>query len=341
MSTSMSFSVQHVPTGLEYSGAGLGGLFAKKRNIFNLSYLRMLGDMDRFTKEAPQILNDPKYLSYTIVDYVKEEKFGDDFLSKFLVPMSSAVWSSPPHLIQEFPIVTLVQFFKNHGFLGLHTHYQWRTVVGGSRVYRDKILDSFKGKVFLNRGAKKIIRENNKVTVHDTLGQKVTYDKVILASHANETLDMLEQPTDLERKLLLPFRYQKNHVILHTDVSVMPKTRRAWSAWNSRIEFNDQDQLIPSTIYYMNSLQKVSTKKDYFISVNDPGRIDRAKIIWETDYTHPIYNVDTMRAQNELPKLNQNGSVYFCGSYFRYGFHEDAFASAIAVAEGILGKKVW
>ncbi len=341
MPTTMSFSVQHLPSGLEYSGAGLGGLFVQKKNIFSRRYWRMLGDMDRFNKEAPEVLENDKYLSYTILDYVKENKFCDDFLSKFLVPISSAVWSTPFELLSDFPIVTLVRFFKNHGFLGLYTHYQWRTVIGGSRIYRDKILDSFKGRIFLNRGATKIIRENDKVVVYDAQGQKASYDKVIIASHADEALGLLAAPTELEKKLLVNFKYQKNHVTLHTDRLVMPKSRRAWSAWNSRIEFNQKGQLVPSTIYYMNSLQKVSNKKDYFISVNDPGGIDRSKIIWENDYTHPIYNVTTIEAQGELPKLNQNGSIYFCGSYFRYGFHEDAFNSALDVASLILGKRVW
>jgi len=339
--TSMSFSVQHRPSGLEYCGTGLSGLFAQRKNLLNLYSWKMILDMRRFNHEAVDILDDEKFLSYTIADYVREKGFGEDFLYKFLIPMSSAVWSCPPDLMLKFPMVTLVRFFKNHGFLGLHTHYPWRTVVGGSRNYREKILGFLKGKVHLNNPAQKVFRQNGKAVIHDSRGQKTVYDKVILACHADEALAVLGDPTDLERRLLQGFSYYKNKTTLHTDDVVMPKTRRAWSSWNYRIETDQEGRLVPSTIYYMNSLQHVSQKKDYFVSINDPDLVNPQKILWQTEYAHPVYDVAAIRAQQELPRLNENGVRYFCGAYFKYGFHEDGLTAGIHVAESIRGGKVW
>ena len=177
--TSMSFSFSHLPSGLEYCGTGINGLFAQRKNILNPRFIRMLAAMHRFNREAPKVLRDSKYQAYTLEEYVNEKNYGEDFFDKYFLPMSSAVWSTPPDLMLKFPAVTLVRFFKNHGFLGLRTHYQWRTVVGGSKEYRDKILRCFKDRVFLKRPAVKILRERGKVSVCDEGGTKTVYDKVI------------------------------------------------------------------------------------------------------------------------------------------------------------------
>jgi len=336
--TSMTFSVQHVPSGLEYCGAGLNGLFAQRNNLLSPRHWRMLLDMDRFNKESVKVLWSEQYLSYTMLDYAREEGYGQDFLEKFLIPISSAIWSAPPGQMLTFPVITLVRFFKNHGFLGLNTHYQWKTIVEGSQRYRDKILEHFNGKLRLSRGVQKVLRENSKAIVMDERGGGEIFDKVILAAHADQSLKMLADPTSDERRLLGCFKYQRNKATLHTDGSIMPKTKRAWSSWNYRITQHG----IPTTIYYMNSLQHVSQKKDYFISINEAGEIDPGKIIRETVYEHPVYDVEAIKAQEELHRLNENGITYFCGSYFKYGFHEDALASALGVAglmtgEGIRG----
>ncbi len=339
--TSMSFSVQHCPTGLEYCGTGISGLFAQRKNIFNPRFVRMLLDIDRFNREAIEVLDSERFLSYTIADYIREKGWGEEMLDQYLLPMSSAVWSTTPELMRQFPVVTLARFFKNHGFLGLTTHYQWRTVEGGSKEYRDKILASFKGKIKLNAPVKTVIRERGKIAVVDQNGGKAIYDQVIIAAHADEALPILQTPTPLEQKLLKAFDYQKNRASLHTDDSVMPKTRRAWSSWNYRIQRDPCGELKATTVYYMNNLQQVSKRKNYFVSINDPGEVDSKKILWEMEYTHPIYNVDAMRAQAQLPQLNQDGRIFFCGSYFQYGFHEDALVSALNVARSIAGKGIW
>jgi uncharacterized protein len=327
--TSMSFSVQHVPSGLEYSGSGLNGLFAQRRNIFNWRYIRMLKQISRFNEESVKILDQEKYRNYSVREYINEFGYGEDMLWKYLIPMSSAVWSTPMELMLEFPIVTLIRFFQNHGFLGLNTQHQWYTLIDGSESYKKILIAPFKDRFVINNGAKSIRRENGKVIVTTQDGEQHAFDKVVIAAHGDEALAMLEQPTGEEYRLLSCFKYQENIAAVHTDESVMPKTRSIWSSWNYRIEERNGVP-VPTTIYWMNSLQGVSDKMNYFVSINPiEGSIDRKKLIRSINYTHPLFDVPAMQAQAELPRLNQSGPVYFCGSYFRYGFHEDAYMSAV------------
>jgi len=338
--TNMSFSVQHLPTGLEYCGTGLNGLFAQRRNVFNPAHYRMLLDINRFNKESLEVLDSEEFIAWSIERYIKERGYTEDMLHKYLIPMSSAVWSTPPEMMLEFPIVTLVRFFKNHGFLGLKTQFQWKTLCGGSRQYRDKVMGLFKDKVFLNCWAVNVLRKDKKVEVQLSNGEKKMFDKVVLASHADQSLALLGDPTIVERSLLSHFKYQKNRTTLHTDESLMPKNRLAWSSWNYRIK-ETHGRVIPSTTYYMNKLQQVSKRRDYFVTINNSGDIDPAKILWEKEYEHPLFDVNAIRAQKELPLLNVNGTTYFCGAYFKYGFHEDGFNAGMDVAQNILGELQW
>ncbi|MBX9852063.1 MAG: FAD-dependent oxidoreductase [Cytophagaceae bacterium] len=338
--TDMSFSVQHKPTGLEFCGSGLDGLFAQRKNIFNPGYIRMLLQINRFNKESVKILDDEKYLSYSLHDYVKEQGYGDDFIYKYLSPMTSALWSTPTDITMTFPAVSLVRFFKNHGFLGLNTQFQWLTVKNGSWQYRDKLIAPFKDKIHVNRAAVKAYRENGKVRIVASDGSERLFDKVIFACHADQALKILTDPTMKEKELLGKFKYQQNIATLHTDESVMPQTKKTWSAWNYRIDMIN-GILVPCTVYYMNKLQGISDKRNYFVSINDPGIIKEEKIIRKISYEHPIFNTDAMKAQGALPGLNENGISYFCGSYFKYGFHEDAFTSALETCRKLTGKKIW
>jgi predicted NAD/FAD-binding protein len=338
--TDMSFSVQHMPSGLEYSGTSVNHLFAQRKNIFNLKYIRMLYQIGRFNKESIKIVDDPKYANYSIGEYVKEFGFGEDMLWKYLVPMSSAVWSTPMEQMLDFPAVTLIRFFLNHGFLGLDTQHQWYTLEKGSQAYRELLIKPFKDKIMVNRKAIRIVRESGKVLVHASDGTMEIFDRVIIASHGDQALNMLDEPTAPEQRLLSNFKYQYNKAVLHTDKSIMPKTKLAWSSWNYSIKMQD-GKLSPTTIYWMNRLQQVSDKKDYFVSINPHEGLDPKKIIKELDYDHPLFDVPAINAQAELYKLNEIGPVYFCGSYFKYGFHEDAFASAAQLCSQLLGKKVY
>ncbi|MBS1638205.1 MAG: FAD-dependent oxidoreductase [Bacteroidetes bacterium] len=334
--TDMSFSVQHVPSGLEYCGSGLNGLFAQRKNIFDRSYIRMLGQIARFNKESVHILDNPKYADYSLGKYIRECGYGDDMLWKYLVPMSSAVWSTPMEEMLEFPAVTLVRFFKNHGFLGLNTQHQWYTLENGSQSYRELLIAPFHNRIHTTCGAVRVEASEHGAKVYLSDGRQEYFDKVIMACHGDEALRLLANPDALQQRLLSAFKYQYNKATVHTDESVMPKTRRTWSSWNYRIEKRGE-ALLPTTIYWMNSLQGVSKHKNYFVSINALDQsIDERKIIREIDYEHPLFDVTAIKAQEELHKLNATGPLYFCGSYFKYGFHEDAYASAVNLCNRIL-----
>lgn len=338
--TKMSFSVQHIPERLEYNGSGFNGIFGQRRNLLNRSFYKMLGDIARFNKNCEVVLTDEKYSDYSLGDYITEEKFSNDFKEKYLLPMNSAIWSTPPEKSLEFPLVTLVRFFKNHGLLGVNSHFQWYTVEGGSWSYRNKLIEPFLKKIKLNKEIKQVKRTSEGVQLIDINGKTYLFDKVILAGHADQSVSALNNPTTLESELLSKFKYQPNKVTLHTDSSVMPSRKRVWSAWNYRIE-KINGSWTTSTIYDMNALQKISDKQDYFLSVNDSGMIDPRKVIREFEYDHPIFNLEAVQAQETLSQINETGPVYFCGSYFGYGFHEDALKSGIAAAEKLAGKKLW
>ena len=329
----MSFSVQHLATGLEYCGSGLDGLFAQRKNIFNIGYIRMLMQITRFNKEAVKILDDPKFENYSLKDFIKEFNFSEDMLWKYLIPMSAAVWSAPMEQMLDFPAVTLIRFFKNHGFLGLNTQHQWYTLHNGSQAYRNILIAPFKEKIQLNNAVFNVKIENEKVVVTAKDGSVSQFDKVIFACHADQALGLLHEPTAEQTRLLTPFKYQINTATVHTDESIMPVNKKVWSSWNYRIEERNGKQ-VPSTIYWMNRLQDVSKNKNYFVSINAvPGTIDEQKVLKEIEYEHPLFDIPAVNAQKQLASLNEKGPIYFCGSYFKYGFHEDAYASAVQLCK--------
>ena len=316
--TDMSFSVQHVPSGLEYCGSGLIGLFAQRKNIFNWSYIKMLDEISRFNKISIEIIDKPEFQELSLQQYIKQFNFSEDMLWKYLIPMSSAVWSTPMEKMLEFPVVTLIRFFKNHGFLGLNTQHQWYTLHNGSQAYRKILIEPFKNRIRINTAAQKVSIKENKVEVVLSNGTIEQYDKVIFACHANEALKMLEKPNDIQQRLLTPFKYERNVALVHTDESVMPKTKKTWSSWNYRIE-NINGKPTPTTIYWMNNLQQVSKNKNYFVSINPiAGSVAENKKIKEIIYEHPLFDLTAIKAQAELQTLNENGPIYFCGSYFKY-----------------------
>lgn len=333
--TDMSFSVQYKPTGLEYCGSGVNGLFAQRKNLFNLKYIKMLMEISRFNEISIKTLDDPHFENYSLGQYIDEFHFSKEMLWKYLIPMSSAVWSTPMDKMLNFPALTLIRFFKNHGFLGLNTQHQWYTLENGSQSYREILIKPFKDRIQVNKQVTKVTQKDSKVEVTLNNGTTHVFDKVIMAAHANQSLKMLKEPSADEKRILSAFKYQKNVATVHTDESVMPNNKKTWSAWNYRIE-NIQNELLPTTIYWMNKLQGVSDKKNYFVSINAfPGSIKEKHVIREIDYEHPLFDIEAIKAQKELKTLNQNGPVYFCGSYFNYGFHEDAYASAVKLCEGL------
>ncbi len=331
--TDMSFSVQYLPDNLEYSGSSMNHLFAQRRNIFNPSFIKMLMQINRFNKESVDILDKPEYANYSIGRYIKDFGYSQDMLWKYLIPMSSAVWSTPMEQILDFPAVSLIRFFKNHGFLGLDSQHQWFTLDKGSQAYRALLIKPFKDRIQINKKAIGVSRmADGKVSVKLADGTEHVYDKVIMACHADQSYRIVNSKTSNEERLLSKFKYQPNKAVLHTDEALMPKKKLAWSSWNYRVE-KKGTELVPSTIYWMNQLQQVSKKKNYFVSINPSEQLDANKIIKTIDYEHPLFDVPAMQSQNELHLLNQHGPIYYCGSYFKYGFHEDAYASAVELCK--------
>jgi predicted NAD/FAD-binding protein len=349
--TDMSFSVQHVPQRLEFCGSSLNHLFAQRRNLLRPRFYRMLLAVNRFNSEAVPALEDPQWKGMSLGEYVRVRGYGDDFLNWYLVPMSSAVWSTPPDGMLEFPAMTLIRFFHNHGFLGLHTQHPWWTVDGGAREYvrRLRRLPGLENRIRLNRPVTSVVRlASGGVELRFAGGatEPERFDRVILATHGDQALRLLGEGADpVERRLLSEFRYQPNLATIHSDDAVMPKTRLAWSAWNYRIEGPDADGVVrPQTVYWMNKLQGLRADRNYYVSINAGNTVDRAKIHREIAYEHPLFSVGAARAQAELPGLNRRSpgqAVSFAGSYFRYGFHEDAFVSALECCRAVTGERIW
>ena len=340
----MSFSVQHLSLDLEFCGSSLNHLFAQRANLLRPRFWRMLLQINRFNKEALVALESGDFDTLTLQEYVEEKGYGEDFLSLYIIPMSSAIWSAPPKLMLQFPATTLLRFFHNHGFLGLDTQHQWLTPDGGSKQYVHRLTSSFKKNIRTSDGVTKIIRENGKVTVRTQNGRIEAFDKVIMASHADQSLKLLDQPCELESRLLSRFLYQKNIGTLHTDASQMPKRQLCWASWNYRIKKDDEGNLHPRTIYWMNSLQDVSEKENYFVSINGKEEIKEDKIIKQVEFEHPLFDGAAVGAQSQLIDLNnrsEDQSVYFCGSYFKFGFHEDALVSAMDLCSTILKRPLW
>jgi predicted NAD/FAD-binding protein len=341
-SSSMSFSVQHLPAKLEFSGSSINHLFGQRRNLLNPSFWKVLLQINRFNKEAAAAVRASNGASVTLGEYVRERGYGEQFLNYYLLPMSCAVWSSPPDQMLQFPAMTLLRFFHNHGFLGLHTQHPWLTVKGGAKSYVERIVAPLRDRIFLNRGARAVRRHaDGGASVTDVSGHTERYDHVILACHADQALAMLDDADDAERATLGEFKYQPNATLLHTDSSVMPQTSLCWSAWNYRVNYDADARLSPSTVYWINRLQGIGSRQNYFVSINGEDSLKPDSIVRRIAYEHPLFNDGAVRAQRELPQLNERRTgIYFCGSYFRYGFHEDAFSSALDLSR-LLAPGTW
>jgi len=333
--TSMSFSVQHLSDGLEFNGGGLNLLFGQRRNLLRPGFWRMLARINRFNHETLAELESPVFPATTLQDYVEARGYGRDFLRWYLVPMAAAVWSSPPERILEFPAHTLMRFWHNHGFLGLHTQHPWRTVEGGSRCYVEKLSEPFQDRIHRGNGVRAVI-DGRQLVLHD--GTPLAFDRIVIAAHADQALRMIEAPTTAERELLGAFHYQQNSAVVHTDDSVMPRTTRCWASWNYR-----SDGERHSTHYWMNSLQGVSRRENYFVSIN-PSGLDETKIRRRMAYEHPLFDLAAVSAQSRLHGLHGAGDEtgrYYCGAWQRYGFHEDGLWSAVRLCEHLLERNPW
>ncbi|MEB3245432.1 MAG: FAD-dependent oxidoreductase [Vampirovibrionales bacterium] len=355
----MSFSLQHRALNLEWNGAGFNKIFAQRRNLFNLRFWRMLLQLDRFNREAKQAAErgelETSMGELSLGDYIAQRGYSEDFKTLFLMPMGSAIWSATFAQMQAFPARTLMRFFDNHGFLGLHEHHQWYTVIGGARQYVRALQGQ--GSIQFNTGCtmQKVVRQGHQVQLEFASGERQTFDAVILATHADDALALLDAPTALEQALLSAFAYQPNEAILHTDASVMPQRKRCWAAWNYRLDADASASASASasggayktsTHYWVSHLQSLKTRTPHFVSIEGGHLIAPEKRLKTLAFKHPVFSVQAAKAQTELATLNaqehaasQDGDmrqrVFFCGSYFKYGFHEDAFTAGKQAAAAL------
>jgi len=328
--SNMSFSVSVKNSNIEYSGSGLRGLFSNKYNILNFNFFKMLKDIIFFYGEAEK-MKENEYKDQTLGSFLRSKKMSNYFINFHIIPMVAAIWSMPSDFAQKMPMLLFLNFFKNHGLFKIKNRPEWYTVTGRSKVYVDKVLQTISGEYFKNYQIKKVYRNNNSVRLYyGSSNEYFDYDHVVFATHADDTLKLIKNPTDKEKNFLNNFQYKKNFAYLHTDVYFMPKNKKLWSSWNSILNRNNLNK--NCVTYWLNKLQNLKTSKDYFLTLDPIIDIDNKKILKKVEFTHPFYDIKTIRTQKYLAELQGINNSWFCGSYFGYGFHEDGLKSAINVA---------
>lgn len=330
----MSFSVRCDRSGLEYNGASLNSLFCQRRNLINMRFWRMIKDIMRFNKEATAAYKSGQLDDgITLGEYLKANGYGAEFSRYYIIPMGSAIWSASEQDMMIFPAAFFVRFFHHHGLLSIDNRPQWRVISGGSRSYVDVIKNHLTGPVHIRRGASKVRRHSHGVTVTDQSGKLESFDAVVFACHSDQALALLEQPTAGEQSILGAIPYQSNSVVLHTDTSLLPRSRRGWAAWNYRIPANTQQ---PVTVTYnMNILQNFKADTTFCVSLNQDDLIDPASILRRYQYNHPGFTLNGMQAQQRFDEINGKEHTFYCGAYWFNGFHEDGVNSAIRAARSL------
>ena len=326
--TEMSFGFQCLRTGLVYAGNNLNGLFAQRSNLFNPQFYRFLLEIGRFSRQANKDLDAGHDLG-TLEQWTIQHRFMPYMVENYLKPMAAAIWSTPAGQVAAFPARSFLLFFRNHGLLSFVNRPSWRTVSGGSWSYVKAFTQAFTGTIRLHAKVERLYRTDGGVLVESAGHPPERYDQVVIATHADQALRLLGDPTSEEKRLLGPWRYEANSTVLHTDVSVMPSTPRAWSCWNFRREAGKAADQPAYLTYSMNLLQGLTTKKQYLVTLNRPDDYDQSQVIARMVYHHPTYTVDSMATQSSLSTLNGVNRTFFCGSYFGYGFHEDAVRSSL------------
>ena len=324
----MSFSVSIKNTNIEYCGSGLGGIFTNKSNLLNFKFLKMIKEIISFYKIAPTLL-EKNIKDQSLGEFLNDKKLSKYFIDYHLIPMVAAIWSMPSSKAKEMPIKFFLNFFTNHGLFKLKNRPQWYTVSNRSRTYVKKVTNKISGEIFKNYKVSKIIRSNDNVRI--MIGKEyIDYDQVVLASHADESLNILERPTEEEKNILGKFKYVENEAVLHSDESLMPKKKRAWSSWNSI-----SDGKNTSITYWLNKLQNLETTKNYFLTLNPIYKLNDNFIIKKINFTHPYLNHENTLLQKKLHSIQGKKRTWFCGSYFGYGFHEDGLRSSIELANNL------
>jgi len=338
-SSNMGFAVSLEDGAFEYAGNSVASLFAQRKNLVSLRFWSMLLGILRFYRRASldfTAIDDPRL---TLGQYLRRHRFGIAFERDHLLPMAGAIWSAPPRMLLEYPAASFIRFFENHGLLRLTDRPVWRTVVGGSKTYVTKLAEKFRDRIRLNCAATAVRRDLTGVEVRDATGRLNRFDHIVIATHADQALALLADPSPREINLLEAFRYSRNRAVLHSDSAFMPRRRVAWSSWNYLGSLAGETGALCVT-YWMNALQGLRGTRDYFVTLN-PSKEPRAVHHTET-YEHPIFDARALRAQAELSRTQGDRNTWFCGAHFGAGFHEDGLTSGLAVAEALGGlKRPW
>jgi len=334
----MSFSYYDEKSGFHYASSDLGSLFAQRRSLVDPGYWAVLTQVLLFNRIVQRGLARGTLQNLTLGQFLRRYRFTTRFREQYLFPMVAAIWSSPDLEVDRFPLLTLARFFDNHGLLSTHRHPQWYFVSDGSHSYVKTFLARFKGEVFTGTPPLSVQRQKKGVTLKMADGSTRSFDKAVIATHADEAYRLLDDPSDDEHRLLGAWRYSHNRTVLHTDPAWMPSNPRAWASWNVLRAKRSPDHAPVTLTYHMNRLQRLQTRTPYLVTLNPFRTIADEKIIAEMTYTHPIYTFESLGTQAELPALNGVRHTYFCGSYFGYGFHEDAARSGVQVAAALGGR---
>ncbi|SCX20615.1 protoporphyrinogen oxidase [Agrobacterium sp. DSM 25558] len=338
----MSFAASLRGGQMEYSGTDINGLFGQRSNLLRPRFWSMVRDVMRFYKQAPDLLKDPSLQTISLGDYLDANGYSLSFVDDHLLPMGAAIWSTTAADMRSYALQAFIRFFVNHGLVQLADRPQWRTVKGGSREYVSRLMSQFRGTVVVDSQIAGVQRSGDGVKVLDRAGQLLTFDDVVIATHADQALALLPDADEQERSLLGAFDYTRNAAVLHSDESLMPKRRNVWSSWNYLSEPNSTGTEQLCVTYWMNRLQNIDEKTPLFVTLNPSRPIDPAKLIRAFDYTHPLFDTKALDAQKQLWSLQGRRNTWFCGAHFGSGFHEDGLQSGLAVAEALGGvRRPW
>ena len=322
----MSFSVSIQDSDIEYGGRGLKAIFANKLNVFNLNFLRMIKEIMSFYQTAPTLIK-KNLNNETLGGYLDKSNLSKYFIEYHIIPMVAAIWSMPFKKARDMPLKLFLNFFINHGLFKLKNRPQWYTVTNRSRAYVKKVLSTISGEVFKHYKVTEINRNEDNVRIN--IGSEyMNYDQVVLASHADQSLEILKDSSEEEKRILSKFKYVSNVAILHTDESLMPKRKLAWSSWNSISKGNQT-----CVTYWLNNLKNLKCDNNFFLTLNPIYKISNNNIIKKINFTHPYFNLETLKYQKDLHLLQGKKRTWYCGSYFGYGFHEDGLKSTINLIE--------
>lgn len=339
--TRMSFSVSANGGQYEYAGSGLATLFAQRSNLFNARHYRMLASIVQFNRDAKRLLQDAAANPASIDEFIAAGGYGEAFRNRYLLPMAAAIWSCPVETMASFPAASLARFFANHGLLDLRNRPQWRTVCGGSHQYVKRLLQPLQGNIACRDPVTAVRRNDNGVTVHAEKSGATNFDAVVFACHADQALQLLDSPTAREHSVLGAFRYQHNRAVLHSDAELMPRRKTVWSAWNYLTSEGRRGTDAVSVSYWMNCLQRLEQAPPLFVTLNPLREPRAAHLIAEFGYDHPVFDRQAVAAQERLTSLQGDNGIWYCGSYFGYGFHEDALRSAVELAQRLGVEVPW